>query len=95
MMTMMKKTSREKFMDREKLQLFIQNKYDKKEVVVDEWYETKGGWELQIIWRTPDIPILDTGTSISEIHLKEYMNWLSIYLRTKKIKKLCSKLEIK
>jgi hypothetical protein len=92
---MMKKMSKEKFMDREKLQFFIQNKYDKKEVIVDEWYETRGGWELQIIWRTPDIPILDTGTSISDIDLKEYMGWLSMYLRTKKIKKICSKLVTK
>jgi len=84
-----------KFMDREKLQLFIQNKYNKDEVIVDEWYETKGGWEIQIIWRTPDIPILDSGTSISEIDLHEYVNWLKMYLRTKKIKKLCLKLETK
>lgn len=80
-------------MDKKKLKLFIQNKYNLKEAIIDEWYQTN--WEIQIIWRTPDIPILDQGTSITEINLHEYTDWLTNYLRAKKIKTLCSKLEIK
>ena len=79
---------KEQFMDNHKLGLFIENKYNKRDVIVDEWYLIKDGWEIQIIWRTPDIPLLGSGTTMTRVNLREYTDWLTIYLRTQKIKKI-------
>lgn len=52
---------------------FLEDRYDIKNVVVDEWYLS--GWVIQIIWRTEDIPLLDKRTSVTEVNIREYGEW--------------------
>ena len=82
------------FIDNKNLKYFIQDRYKTEKVIIDEWYIS--GWVIEIIWRTEDIPLLDKRTNVAEVNIRDYSVWVkNILIRTKKIKKLCSKLETK
>lgn len=83
-------------MDKETLKYFIEDKYGKKDVIIDDYCVGNAGWEVQIVWRPTTAPYMGDDQYVSLIEVEEFFDWKNkIYVRRQKLKEICSKLETK
>lgn len=82
-------------MDKETLKYFIEYKYKRKNIIIDDFCLSASKWEVQIVWRPKTSPYMGEDTYVGICDTQEYYDWYEVYLRTKKIKEICSKLETK
>jgi hypothetical protein len=81
-------------MNKETLKHFIEYKYKHKDIIIDDFWLSQSKWEVQVLWRPKTSPYFGDDTCVSICETQDYDDWYETYIRTKKIKEICSKLVI-
>ena len=79
-------------MNKISLKSFIEYKYNKKSVIIDDFCVGKAGWEVQIVWRESTEKYMGDNQMVSLLETEEFFDWKKLDIRKQKIKRVCSKL---